>query len=221
MLSKPVGAFSLNFLIGYSTSLSVFGSNLPMNISPKSVYQTLPSLSTSTSCGSLVGRTTSYWVTMARVSRPKGRDTRAIVTQYDVVRPTSEPHDVLVDKEGKVWYTDFGEMFIGKFDPKTLKLVEYPIKKFKDKAPTGLLSIEFDHEGKIWFDTMYQGALGCLDPKTGKIAYYPVPPEWNDDTVQLNFTGLRHDVDGKVWTKSVGTQHIFRLDVATSTWERF
>src|SRR3989449_185297 len=51
--------------------------------------------------------------------------------------------------------------------------------------------------------------------------YDPVPPEWNDDTVQLNFTGLRHDVDGKVWTKSVGTQHIFRLDVATSKWERF
>src|SRR5256886_11020255 len=74
--------------------------------------------------------------------RPKGRDTRAIVTQYDVVRPTSEPHDVLVDKEGKVWYTDFVEMFIGKLDPKTLKLVEYSIKKFKEKAPTGLLSIE-------------------------------------------------------------------------------
>jgi len=153
--------------------------------------------------------------------RPKGRDTRAIVTQYDVVRPTSEPHDVLVDKEGKVWYTDFGEMFIGKFDPKTLKLVEYPIRKFKEKAPTGLLSIEFDHEGKIWFDTMYQGSLGSLDPKTGKIAYYPLPPEYNDDTVQLNFTGLRHDVDGKVWTKSVGTQHIFRLDLKTSQWERF
>src|SRR6266851_5217820 len=106
--------------------------------------------------------------------RPKGRDTRAIVTQYDVVRPTSEPHDVLVDREGKVW-----------------------------------------------FDTMYQGSLGCLDPKTGKIDYYPLPPEYNDDTVQLNFTGLRHDVDGKVWTKSVGTQHIFRFDLATNKWERF
>ena len=153
--------------------------------------------------------------------RPKGRDTRAIVTQYDVVRPTSEPHDILVDKEGMVWYTDFGEMFIGKFDPKTLKLVEYPIKKFKDKAPTGLLSIEFDREGKIWFDTMYQASLGSLDPKTGKIAYYPVPPKWNDDTVQLNFTGLRHDVDGKVWTKTVGTQHIFRVDLKTGEWERF
>jgi len=153
--------------------------------------------------------------------RPKGRDTRAIVTHYDVVRPTSEPHDILVDQEGKVWYTDFGEMFIGKFDPKTLKLVEYPIKKFKEKAPTGLLSIEFDREGKIWFDTMYQGSLGRLDPKTGKIDYYPVAKEWNDDTVQLNFTGLRHDVDGKVWTKTVGTQHIFRVDLKTGKWERF
>jgi streptogramin lyase len=153
--------------------------------------------------------------------RPKGQDTRAIVTEYDMVRPTTEPHDVLVDKEGNVWYTDFGEMFIGKFDPKTLKLTEYPIKKFKDKAPTGLLSIEFDHTGKIWFDTMYQGSLGCLDPKTGEISYYPLPPEYNDDRVQLNFTGLRYDVDGKVWTKSVGTQHIFRLDLATNTWERF
>jgi len=155
------------------------------------------------------------------LARPKGRDTRAIVTQYDMVRPTTEPHDILVDKDGNVWYTDFGEMFIGKFDPKTLKLTEYPIKKFKDKAPTGLLSIEFDHTGKIWFDTMYQGSLGSLDPKTGEIAYYPLPPEYNDDRVQLNFTGLRYDVDGKVWTKSVGTQHIFRLDLATNTWERF
>jgi len=153
--------------------------------------------------------------------RQKGRDTRAVVTEYDMGRPTTEPHDVLVDKDGSVWYTDFGEMFIGKFDPKTLKVTEYRIKKFKDKAPEGLLSIDYDKAGKIWFDTMYQGALGCLDPKTGEIAYYPLAPEFNDDRVQLNFSGLRHDVDGKVWTKSVGTQDIFRLDLTTQKWEKF
>ena len=165
---------------------------------------------------------TDHWqYELKTLPRPKGRDTRAIVTEYDMVRPTTEPHDILVDKEGNVWYTDFGEMFIGKFDPKTLKLTEYPIKKFKDKAPTGLLSIEFDHAGKIWFDTMYQGSLGRLDPKTGEISYYPLAPEYNDDRVQLNFTGLRHEVDGKVWTKSVGTQDIFRLDLASNKWEKF
>jgi len=166
--------------------------------------------------------TTDKWAyELKTLPRPKGRATHSIMTEYDMGRPTTEPHDVLVDNVGNVWYSDFGEMFISKFDPKTLKLTEYPIKKFKDNAPVGLLSIEFDKEGKLWFDTMYQGSLGRLDPKTGNVDYYPLDPRWNDEKVQLNFVGLRHDVDGKVWTKSVGTQHIFRLDLATNTWERF
>jgi virginiamycin B lyase len=153
--------------------------------------------------------------------RPTGRSTRAIVTEYDMGRQTTEPHDVQVAKDGSIWYSDFGEMFISKFDPKTLKLTEYPIKKFKPDAPTGLLSLEYDTAGKFWFDTMYQGALGSLDPQTGQVTYYPLAAKYNDDRVQLNFTGLRHDVDGKVWTKSVGTQDIFRLDLASGNWEKF
>jgi len=153
--------------------------------------------------------------------RPTGRSTRAIVTEYDVGRATSEPHDVVLDNGGNVWYSDFGELFISKFDPKTLKLTEYPTKNFKPDAPVGNLDLEFDKEGKLWFDTMYQGALGTIDPKTGEAKFYPLPPEWNDNRVQLNFVGLRRDVDGKVWTKSVGTQDIFRLDLATNKWERF
>ncbi len=153
--------------------------------------------------------------------RPTGRSTRAIVTAYDMGRNTTEPHDVQVGNDGNIWYTDFGELFISKFDPKTLKLTEYPIKKFKPDAPVGLLSLEPDTAGKFWFDTMYQGSLGNLDPKTGEVAYYPLAPEFNDVRVQLNFVGLRHDVDGKVWTKSVGTQDIFRLDLASGNWEKF
>jgi streptogramin lyase len=112
-------------------------------------------------------------------------------------------------------------MFISKFDPKTLKLTEYPVKKYKPNAPEGQLSLEYDTDGKFWFDTMYQGALGSLDPKTGETTFYPLPAKWNDDTVQLNFVGLRHDVDGRVWTKSVGTQDIFRLDLKTGEWDKF
>jgi virginiamycin B lyase len=165
---------------------------------------------------------TDHWqYALKTLPRPTGRSTHVIVTEYDVVRPTTEPHDVVLDKEGNVWYSDFGELFISKFDPKTLKLTEYPTKKFKADAPEGNLSLEFDKNGKLWFDTMYQGALGTLDPRTGETKFYPLAAQWNDNRVQLNFVGLRHDVDGKVWTKSVGTQDIFRLDLASNTWEKF
>jgi virginiamycin B lyase len=153
--------------------------------------------------------------------RPTGRSTHAITTEYSVGTATTEPHDVVLDKEGNVWYSDFGELFISKFDPKTLKLTQYPVKDFKPDAPKGNLSLEFDKDGKLWFDTMYQGALGTIDPETGATKFYPLDAKWNDDRVQLNFVGLRHDVDGKVWTKSVGTQDIFRLDLASNQWEKF
>jgi streptogramin lyase len=164
---------------------------------------------------------TTWEYPLKTLPRPTGRATRVIVTEYAMPRPTTEPHDVILDKEGNVWYSDFGELFISKFDPKTLKLTEYPTQEFKKGAPVGNLSLEFDHKGTLWFDTMFQGALGNLDPKTEQIAWYPLGKEWNDNRVQLNFVGLRHDVDGKVWTKSVGTQEIFRVDLATGNWERF
>src|SRR5207249_5249630 len=111
--------------------------------------------------------------------------------RVDMPRPTTEPQDVLVDAQGMVWYSDFGELFISMFDPKTLKLTEYPVKEFKSGAPVGNLSLEWDKRGTLWFDTMFQGSLGNLDPKTGQIKYYPLAPEYNDNRVQLNFVGLR------------------------------
>jgi virginiamycin B lyase len=153
--------------------------------------------------------------------RPSGDSTRVIVTEYSLPGRTIEPHDVVRDKDGNVWYSDFGQSYLGKFDPKTLKLTQYPLKKFKANAPVGQLSLQFDKQGLLWFDMMYQGSLGTIDTKTGEVKYYPVPAKWNDERVQLNFVGDRHDVDGKVWTKDVGTQYIYRLDLASGEWERF
>jgi virginiamycin B lyase len=165
--------------------------------------------------------TTDHWqYDLKTLPRPTGRSTHAIVTEYYVGTQVTEPHDVIA-RDGVVWYSDFGNPFVSKFDPKTLKLTEYPIKKFKPDAPEGLLSIDFAKDGTIWFDTMYQGSLGNLDPKTGEVKYYPLDPKWNDVKVQLNFTGLHPEIDGKVWTKSVGTQDIFRVDLATGQWEKF
>jgi virginiamycin B lyase len=153
--------------------------------------------------------------------RPTGRATHVIITEYDLPRPTIEPHDVIVDEHGMVWYTDFGEQFIGKLDPKTGALKEYPVPELKPGYPVGLLDIEEDKAGDFWLGMMFQGALAKFDPKTEQLKTYPLPPEYNDNAAQPNMLGLRYDVDGKVWTDSAGHYDIFRLDIKTGTYERF
>jgi virginiamycin B lyase len=153
--------------------------------------------------------------------RPTGKATHVIITEYDLPRPTIEPHDVIVDEHGMVWYTDFGEEFIGKLDPKTGSLKEYPVPELKPGYPQGLLDIEEDKAGNFWASMMYQGAIAKFDPKTEQLKTYPLPPEFNDNMAQPNMLGLRYDVDGKIWADSPGHYDIYRLDIKTGAYERF
>src|SRR5258706_4669004 len=60
--SAPIGEPFFNSGTGYSVCLQVLGSSLPSVCSPKLEYQAMPSASSTTSCGSIVGRGKSYSV---------------------------------------------------------------------------------------------------------------------------------------------------------------
>src|SRR6266404_9298691 len=57
--------------------------------------------------------------------RPSGKGTQVIVTQSDLPRRETMPHDVVVDAKGMVWYTDFGKQYVGRLDPKTAEVTEF------------------------------------------------------------------------------------------------
>lgn len=154
--------------------------------------------------------------------RPKGRATRMVVTEYDLPRKTIEPHDVIVDNDGMVWYSDFGALFVGKMDPKTGVVTEYPIPKIKEGFPVGTLDLEMDRAGDIWVAMMYQGGVARLDRKTGKVQTWSVPKEWQTDATQQSFASpTSSHVDGKVWVKNSDRAQILRLEPATNKWENF
>src|SRR6185369_11876855 len=71
--SVPCDQPGLTSGIGYCVTLPVFGSILPRNIWPKSEYQTLPSRSSTTSCGWMSGFGRSYSVKITRVDLPLSR----------------------------------------------------------------------------------------------------------------------------------------------------
>ena len=154
--------------------------------------------------------------------RPKGRATHVIVTEYDLPRKMIQPHDVVLDAQGQVWFTHFAELFLGRFDPRTLKVSEYPLPVIKEGFPIGTLDLETDKAGKIWVSMMYQGGVARFDPKTEKFETWAVPKEWQTDATQQAFmTPVSSHVDGRVWVKNSDRAQILRLDPATGKWETF
>ncbi len=152
--------------------------------------------------------------------RPKGRATRVVITEWDLPRPTIEPHDVVVDSKGMAWFSNFGEQTIGKFDPKTGKLVEIPIPILKKGSPLGALSIRMDREENMWLGNMYQAAVLKYNTKTDKLEHWEAPPEWNRPNTQINMTSpMNIGVDGKVWAQNNGFAGVHRIDLKTGKWE--
>src|SRR5229473_1877723 len=154
--------------------------------------------------------------------RPKGKATRVIYTEYDLPKPTRQPHDVIVDSQGMAWYASFGEQILGKLDPRTGKVTEYKIPLLKPKMPTGILAVRFDEDENVWLGMQFQGGVAKFDRKTETFQTWSLPPELNGDHVQINQVSAdHHKVDGKVWLQDAGTYTVLRLDPATGKFEVF
>lgn len=154
--------------------------------------------------------------------RPRGRSTQVIITEYDLPRPTIEPHDVIVDAGGMVWYSNFGEQNLGKLDPRTATVTEYPVPELKRGWPTGLLGMRPDKDGHLWLGMMYQGAIAKFDRKTEKLQVWSLPPDLNKAMAQVNMVSPQQAaVDGKVWTQNNGFAAVHRLDIASGLFETF
>ena len=152
--------------------------------------------------------------------RLKGRSTHVVITEYDLPRKDAQPHDVVMDADGTVWYSDFARQFIGELDPASGKVTDYSIPLLRPEQPTGSLDLELDPKGDLWLAMMYQGGILKFDRKTKQAKAYPVPKEWLNATTQESMVSPQHnDVDGKVWTNNQDSHVHYRVDVATGQYE--
>ena len=148
--------------------------------------------------------------------RATGRATRVIITEYDLPRKEIQPHDVIVDGDGGVWFSHFSEQFLSKLDPVSGKVTDYSIPVLKPDHPKGTLDLEVDADGHIWVGMMYQGGMARFDRKTEQFRIYPIPAAWQTDaTQQSHFSVAGMKVDGKVWVKNSDRSQVLKLDPET------
>ena len=87
-------------------------------------------------------------------------------------------------RRGYVWFSDFVENFLGRLEPHTGAVTEYPIPVSKPGFPTGTLDLEADPDGNLWLALMFQTGLARFDMKTKKFTIFPLPSDLNDDAMQ-------------------------------------
>jgi streptogramin lyase len=59
--------------------------------------------------------------------RAQGRQTRMIITEYELPRLEMATHDVHGNGDGKIWYSTHRSSFVGLLDPKTGAVKEYHV----------------------------------------------------------------------------------------------
>jgi streptogramin lyase len=157
--------------------------------------------------------------TLKRVS---GKGTRAIITTYKLPKQTDQPHDVMGDPDGGIYFTYFGDPLLGRLDPKTGEVASYPIPILKEKAAKGALSLYHDHDGNFWVSLMYQAGGAKFDKATKSFTMLPVAPEFNRESSQQAFVAPQSShVDGKLWIQDVASTSVYRVDLKTGKFENF
>jgi streptogramin lyase len=157
---------------------------------------------------------------LVTLPRPKGRSTKVIITEYDLPRKEALPHDVIVDRDSQVWYSDFGAQFVGVMDPNTGKTTDIAIPAIRAEQPKGGLDIEFDPDGNVWLAMMYQAGIARIDRRTQEVTVFPFPQDWISASSQASMVSpMYSNVDGKVWTNNQEDHFNYRLDLATGKFE--
>jgi streptogramin lyase len=156
------------------------------------------------------------------LKRLSGRSARAVITTYKLPKQTDQPHDVMGDADGGIYFTYFGDPQLGRLDPKTGDVASYPIPILKDRAAKGALSLYHDHDGNFWVSLMYQAGGAKFDKATKSFTMLPVAPEFNRESSQQAFVAPQSShVDGKVWIQDVASTSVYRADLRTGRFENF
>jgi streptogramin lyase len=143
--------------------------------------------------------------------RPHGADTKVIITEYDLPRPDSHPHEAAVSKDGKIWYSDEAEGTLGLLDPATGAIKEWRDPYDKPGYPGGFHDLEVDRDGNPWLGRHEFNGFVKFDKQTEQFVNYTIPNV--SPYTRPTFLSLRPD--GKIWLKDNADYKIIAFDPKT------
>ncbi len=117
----------------------------------------------------------------------------------------SRSRDPIQAADGTIWYAGQWTDLIGRINPKTGEIKEYPLPA-KAKPHT----VTLDARGNVWYMGNGNATIGYFDPKTEKITEYKMPDPAAKDPHSAIF-----DAKGILWFTMQVSNGVGRLDPAT------
>jgi streptogramin lyase len=128
--------------------------------------------------------------------RPRGQETRVVITEYELPRQLLMLHDAALDNDGNVWYTSHKTRYVGKLDPKTGIVTDYTLPMTPGAMP-GTHHQVIDKKGIAWISENWAHQLNRLDPKTGEVKQVRI--ESKTPINAPSFGNFTLDAEGYVW----------------------
>src|SRR6516225_4884818 len=117
--------------------------------------------------------------------------------EWTIPTPRSQPHDIISDEEGIIWFTEMAADQIGRFDPTTEEFLEFPIPT-PGAGPHGICNAP---DNGIWFTEQSGNKIGRIDRSTFAIDEVPLPTPGSGAHTPI------YDGFGRIWfTQQIGNR---------------
>jgi virginiamycin B lyase len=132
-------------------------------------------------------------------------DAEVAFKEWTVPTLGQRSRDPVEAADGSIWWAGQWGNLIGRIDPATGEMTEYPL-------PDGAMphSVLLDDAGNVWYTGNKNGTMGMLDPDTGEITEHKMPDPAAKDPHTAVF-----DEDGILWFTLQQSNMIGRLDPAS------
>ena len=135
-------------------------------------------------------------------------DAKITFLEWDVPTLGQRPRDPLMTPDGMIWWAGMYGSLIGRLDPETGEITEYPMP---DPAARDPHTPVVTNNGDIWFTIQNSNMLGRLVPDTGDVRLTDMPTE------DARPYGIKEDSNGMLWIAYRGAPKIARVD--PDSWE--
>jgi virginiamycin B lyase len=129
--------------------------------------------------------------------RPQGRQTRVVITEYELPRLELATHDVWGDSKGNIWYSPHRSSYIGRLDPRTGAVKEYRVPAVDAGVLPGTHWIYVDKNDIVWGSENWAHSIWRFDPETEEFTRV----RWNVPEPVNSPMGGNYaiDPDGFIW----------------------